>query len=249
MYLLETIITVDVNNLSHGQIAIGITGFVLIVAIIFISGLSIKTEKNSLNMGGIVRLLEKKDDDTLIKESLKKFSDSVDHEIEADLYDLIENIDDQIDNVLVEKHCYFTMEKFSNLVKRELQKRVRRNNLREKLTEINREKYIDRVLKDVEERYALFQAKAIAASCGERYGDFITIRDLVRKEIGIFFDSAVLTLIEGMRKKRNQYKTEAPKFKTKSVRVFSCDIPDNKNRRYIESLTGKEEPAGTWYKE
>jgi hypothetical protein len=253
MYLLQGAnVTMDVANTPFEHL-VAILLFLLILVvilagIIFANGISFKWKEKEINIGGIRRLLAKKDEDSYLKECLKGFIDDIDHEIQADLFDHIEDMDTDLNDVLLKEHCFFTTDKFFNLVKRELQKRVRRNNLRRKLAKENREKYIANVMKDVEDRYGLFQVKVAAAACEDSFVDFALIKGSMRIKIGLFFDYAVSRLILGMRKKREHYAIEAPKFKTVSARVYSCDMPDLKNKGYIEILTGKPEPAGTWYK-
>jgi hypothetical protein len=220
-----------------------------VIVIVTINGIRIKLgPEREFNFGGVRGLLAKKDEDVYLKENLKRFTDDVDHEIQADLFEFVEEIDRLLEKVLVNKHCYFTMEKFSNIIKRELQKRLRRNNLREKLLENNRDYYIEDILKNVEKNYALFQKNVAATSCDDKYADFPFVKDAMGNVIGQFYDYAKKRHIEGWRKKRAEYKKEAPNFKTVSGREFCCDRPDLKNKGYIESFTGKPEPAGTWYR-
>jgi hypothetical protein len=239
MYLLDATVTMDVNSLKFEYLLAILSFLLVLVAVVFSNGISFKWNEKEVTIGGIRRLLQKKDEDTHLKETLKQFSDDVDHGVTADLFDIIEDIDNEIDKMLLNEHCYFTMEKFSNLIKKELQKRVRRNNLREKLTKGNREAYINKILKDVEERYDLFQARVSAAKCDDSYADFAKIKDAVRNAIGKFFDKAQAILIRGMRTKIKKYEETAPEFKTVSAKKFSCDNPIEKNKGYIEKLTGE----------
>jgi hypothetical protein len=198
MYLLEAAITLDVDKLPFEHLVIILSFLLVFISVVFINGFSIRLGDKECNIGGVMRLLAKKDEDISLKESLKKFSDDIDHEIEADLYDLIEDVDTRVDRMLVDNHCYFTMDKFSSLVKKELQKRVRRNNLRERLSELGRAKYTAKILKDVEKQYQFFQVKTVSTGCKDQYGDFSTIKDFVQAELNTFFFFFFEILVAGM---------------------------------------------------
>lgn len=234
-------VSMNVNSMPFEHLAAIIFGGIVIVAIVFISGVSFKIGEKEYNIGGLRRLIAKKDEDALLKERLKKFSDETDHETEADLYDAIEDMDSRLEKEILEKgeHCFFTWEQFTSLVKRELQKRVRRNNLRERLAEGSREKYVRKVLQDVQEKYELFQRRAASAKCEDRYAEFAVIREAVYRELCTFFDQAKAVLVAGMKKKIAEYEKTAPEFKTAKARKFSCDYPAAKNKGYIKSLTGE----------
>lgn len=158
LYLLNTDVSMNVNELPENHLLIIALFALAVVAIAFINGISIKFGENKeINFGGILRLLAKKDEDTLLKEELKKFSDDVDHEVTANLYDLVGELEEHLEPPLVMgDHCYFTFEKFSSIVKSELYKRIRRNSLWEKLA-AGRDSYIIAILKDIETRYDQLQ--------------------------------------------------------------------------------------------
>ena len=238
LYLLETNVSVDVNKLSNEQFLI-LCSFVLVLfAIIFINGFSIKLGDKEFNIGGIMRLLVKKDEDTMLKEKLHRFSEEVDHEINGNLYDLVDSLNYEIEGFAMKEHCYFTHEKFISTVKTELEKRVRRNNLKDKLSIKNREKYVESMLKDIESRYELLHAKVSLLKCGEAYAHVSVIKNAIRKILYQFFDGANKILIEGCEKKIKEYNKEKGNFKTKAARKFSCEITIEKNTGYIQALRG-----------
>jgi hypothetical protein len=251
MNLLQVSVKADVNTLPFNHLLAIISPVLVAIlvlgVIVFIGGISIKKGDKETYFGGIRGLLGKRDEDTNLKEDLKRFTDDVDHETQSDLFDYIDDMDSGIDKVLIQKHCDFTKETFSGIVKQELRKRVRRNSLRERLMESSRGDYIDKVLKDIEKKYKPFQSNVASAPCEDQYLDFSYVKEAVRNEVGKFFDEAVKKLIAGYRKKRERYEKEAPNFKTVPARVFCCDRPDQKNKGYIEAFTGLLEPAGTWY--
>ncbi len=73
MYLLETSVKLDFNNLSLEHLLIIVVAILAFVTIILINGFSLKLGEKEINIGGIQRLLVKRDKDTLLKESLKSF--------------------------------------------------------------------------------------------------------------------------------------------------------------------------------
>jgi hypothetical protein len=207
-----------------------------LVAIIFTNGFSIRLREKEINIGGIFRLLSKKDDDMLLKESLKKFSDDVDHEVTANLYDLVGELEEHLEPPLVKgEHCYFTFEKFSEIVKSELYKRIRRNSLWEKLT-TGRNSYTNIILKDIETRYEQLQKKVNQVKCGDTYQEFPAIKEDVRNVLFKFFDRTVEILVKGMEKKIEEYEKAKSKFKTTAARKICCDDCIVKNQSRIDKL-------------
>lgn len=237
MNLLETSITMDVHQLPVEHLAIIAVTVMLLAAVIFFTGFSIRLGEKEFNFGGMRRLLAKRDEDTLLKENLKKFADEVDHDVTANLYDLIEELEDRLEAPLtIGGHCYFTYEKFSSIVKSELYKRIRRNNLWERLSEFSRDKYINTILRDIEKRYSLLQAKANQVKCGDTYAEFGLVKEAVRGVLNKFFNGAIEILVHGMEKKIEEYEKVKPEFKTAAARKFCCDDCIAKNQIRIKRL-------------
>jgi hypothetical protein len=228
----------DVDKMPFGHLIAVLSFLLVVLGLVFMNGLSFKIGDKEINIGGVRRLLARKDEDTRLKESLKRFSDEVDHETEADLYDLIEDMDARIEGILLSEHCYFTLDKFSAIVKEQLYKRVRRNSLKDRLTEDSIEKYVEKILKNVEERYDLFQAKVTAVKCGDTYAAFKKIKEAVRQELLLWAKEASNILVSGMNKKITKYEDSKAEFKTTSARKFCCDDCITKNKLYIKNLTG-----------
>jgi len=237
LFLLEANVNMNVNELSNEKLLIIIISALVLVAVIFINGFSIKFGDKEINIGGVQRLLAKRDKDMLLKENLKKFSDDVDHEMTADLYDLVVDIEDHLGESLLQgEHCYFSYEKFASIVKNELFKRIRRNNLWEKLTDAGKEKYIATVLKDIKERYSLLQLKANQVKCKDTYTDFSQIKEAIRDVLIQFFDRTAEILIAGMEKKCEKYEKTKEEFQTKAAEKLCCDDCIDKNRARIDKL-------------
>lgn len=244
MWLLGTGISMDVAALPYSHlVTIVLFLSVVVVAVVvavLINGFSIKLGEKEVNVGGIRQLLAKKDEDTLLQQSLKNFADEVDHQATADIFDLVDEIDVCVEKILVNRHCYFTVERFYDLIKRELSKRVRRNSLRERLSEETMDAYINKVLKDIQEKYDFFQERVKTADCDDAYADFSMIRGAVRDELAAFYSGAKAKLVAAMKKKIKRYNEDIPKFKTEPARRFSCIEPIERNRRYIKELTGED---------
>lgn len=240
LYPLVANVNVDVDKLSIEHLLIIVFSLLAFVSIVLLCGFSLKLGDKEINIGGVQRLLAKRDKDTLLKESLKKYSDDVDHEITADLYDLVEEIEDHLREPLIQgNHCYFTFEKFTSLVKSELYRRIRRNSLWEKLSEAGKERYISTILKDIEKRYDLLQAKANRVSCGDTYADFSEVKEAIRGALNKIFDGTVKILVAGMEKKCEKYEISKKEFKTEAARKICCDDCIEKNKYRINKLTGR----------
>jgi hypothetical protein len=236
MNLLQSGISVDVTNMPFGHLIAVLSFLLVMMVMVFINGITIKIGTKEINIGGIRKLLAKKDEDMRLKETLKRFSDEIDHDIEADLYDLIEDMEFRIERVLLREHCYFTLDSFVSIVKKELYKRVRRNNLKDKLAEDSKEKYVAKMVHEVEKRYELFQAKVSGVTCGDRYTEFAVIKDAIRNELCLWAKDACTVLVLGMKKKIEKYEASKDEFKTAGARKFCCDHCIEKNQAYIEHL-------------
>lgn len=241
MFVLQTAnVTMDVGSLPFEHLITILSFFLATVSVVFINGFSVKLGEKELHIGGVRRLLAKKDDDILLKEELKRFADDVDHEIEADLFDVIEDLDAQIEGLALSEHCYFTFDKFTSIFKHELEKRVRRNNLREKLAESSREKYVSSILRDIEEKHELLQAKIATVKCGDTYQQFSVIRENVITLLYAFFDEARAILVAAFKRKIIKYTESQARFKTSAARKLCCDDCITKNKQYIKRLTGED---------
>jgi len=236
LHLLEANVTLDVNNLPVDLAVIILSFIIVVVAIIFINGFSIKIGDKEFNVGGIQRLLARKDEDMLLKETLHEFSEKVDREVNGNLYDLVDSLNYEIDGIAINEHCYFTFEKFIAIFKNELEKRVRRNNLKEKLAKINRENYTATIMGNIESQYKKLRTKVSNLTCGETYAEFSVIENAAQNILNKFFDGTKYILIEGCRKKIKKYNEYRDKFKTISARKLSCDHPIEKNEGYIRDL-------------
>ena len=237
LFLLSTNVNVDVDKLSILHLLIIVISALLLATIVLLCGFYIRIGDKEINIGGVQRLLAKRDKDTLLKEELKKFSDEVDHEITADLYDLVEELEDHLTEPLVQgEHCFFTFDKFSSIVKSELYKRIRRNCLWEKLTDAGKERYITKILSDIEKRYLLLQSKASQVKCGDTYTDFAKIKGAIREVLIQFFDRTAEILIAGMEKKCVKYKKTKGEFQTAAAEKLCCDDCIEKNQLRIDKL-------------
>jgi hypothetical protein len=239
MYLLQAAVTMDVARMPFAHLIAVLSFCAAAVTVVFINGFSLRLGEREINIGGIRRLLARKDEDTLLKEELKRFADDTDRETSADLLDLIEDLDAKIEALALSEHCYFTFEKFIAIFKRALEKRVWRNNLKEKLAGTSREKYAAALLREIEEKHELMYAKIALVKCGDSYRQFSAIKEKARELLGFFFADAVKILAAACRKKIAKYNEAKPRFKTQAARKFCCDDCIEKNKRYIEKLTGE----------
>ena len=213
--------------LSFGAIAL---------AVVFIHGITLKLGDKEINIGGLKKIFAKRDADIAVKDQLKKQIDGIDSEMLADVQDAADSMNSRFEAVLINKHCWFTLDKFIGLIKKELYKRIRRNNLKVKLCEENRANYVTRILGEVREQYQVLQMKAASADCHEQYGDFSLIEEDSKKEIEYFFDEAKKIVIRRLREKIALYEKAQEQFQTKELRRQSCEIPMQKNREYIANL-------------
>jgi hypothetical protein len=233
-------IIVDYNHLPITHLivlAAVVFAFLGLLSVIFTYGLTFKWGDKEIVIGAIKRLLAKKDEDIRLKEELKRFTDGVDNDIANQLYDLVDGMDFRLEKIMVKEHCFFSFGEFIRLVQEELKKRIRRNNLKERMAG-NRETYAEKILHDVHERYKAFQYKSSNVPCHDTFEDFDIIEEALKKEIEQFMVDAAAILTDGMKKKINRYEETKPQFKTKEARKFCCDDCISKNIAYIKSLAG-----------
>jgi hypothetical protein len=239
----ETGVTMVYNDLplTHLFVLAGVIFFAFgLVIVLFICGFSIKWGNKELVIGYLKHLLSKKDGDIRKKEELKRFSDDIDNDVTAQLYDLVDDMDDRLKKLVAEEHCFFSFTEFIRLVQEALKKRIRRNNFKERMSDMSRERYVERILDSVRKRYEAFQYKTIGVKCGDTYKAFEAIEGAVKDEIKAFVHEAVDLLVIGMKKKIELYEAAKPEFKTADARKFCCDDCIVKNKVYIKNMTGEE---------
>ena len=238
MPLLQTAVTVDITK-SFEYTAAFLVFLLLFTAIVLTTGFSLRIGKREFCIGGLRRLLMKKDRDVLLKEELCQYAEHVDNDTASNLYDLIEDLDGKIKLLPQSEHCWFTWEKFNSVIKNELYKRVRRNNLKEKLME-RRESYIAGLLREIEKKYEMLRGQVALNKCSESYEEFSSIRKPVREMMEEFFDKAKEALVCGCKKKIQKYNETKERFRTADAKQFCCLDRIEKNKGYIRGLTGKE---------
>jgi hypothetical protein len=233
-------VSMDVDQMKFENLALVAGAALIAIILVFMYGITLKWGDKEIVIGALKKLLAKKDEDTRLKEELKRFTDDVDNDITNQLYDLVDGMDFRLEKIMVKEHCFFSFGEFIRLVQEELKKRIRRNNLKERMSEESREKYADKILHNIKERYTAFKYKAANVKCGDTYADFNVIEAAVKQEIMGFVSDTISILVSGMRKKIEKYEAAKPEFKTADARKFCCDDCIGKNKRYIEDLIGRE---------
>lgn len=211
-----------------------------IIVVVAFHGLHLKFGDKEFYLGGVMRRISKHDSDIRVREYLKATTDNIDKEIINNIEDVVDDICYHVDDYIPElqEHCYFTVEKFTAIIRQELYKRIRRNNLKIKLTEQSKAKYIARIVNDVSDKYRALQSIAKQSKCGsELYPDFCEIENQVIKYVELFFDEARKSEIEGIKKKIELYNEYEKKFITKDLKERSIIVPREKNIKYLENLT------------
>jgi hypothetical protein len=241
LFLLQTGgVSMNVDQMKFENLALVVGAALIAIILIFMYGITLKWGDKEIVIGALKKLLAKKDEDTRLKEELKRFADDVDNDITNQLYDLVDGMDFRLEKIMVKEHCFFSFGEFIRLVQEELKKRIRCNNLKERMSEESREKYADKILHNIKERYTAFQYKVANVKCGDTYADFNVIEAAVKQEIMGFVNDTISILVSGMRKKIGKYEETKPEFKTVDARKFCCDDRISKNKRYIEDMIGKE---------
>ena len=165
-------VSMNVDKMKFENLALIVGVALIAIVLIFMYGITLKWGDKEIVIGGLKRLLAQRDDDTRVKDALKRFTDDVDKDITNQLYDLVEGMDFRLEKLMVKEHCFFSFGEFIRLVQEALKKRIRRNNLKERMSVESREKYTDKILRDIKERYTAFQYKAANVQCGDTYADF-----------------------------------------------------------------------------
>ena len=235
LYLLQ--VSMNVDNTPLENLIIIILALVIVAIIIIFHGIHIKLKESEINIGGMSRQFARRDNDVLQKEKLKKYSDDIDHEMMSNLFDLVEEIEEHFEHPLVQgQHCYFTFEKFSSILRNELYRRIRRNNLWEKITDAGKDLYISNIIRDVKIRYEALQANAKTVKCCDNYADFSDIKNYIRITLNKYFDRTAEILIAGYKKKIKKYEETKGEFKTVTARKICCDDCIARNQMRIDKL-------------
>jgi hypothetical protein len=215
--------------------------FMSLILLICFSGIALKIGDKEINIGGIFRIMRKREEDRELRESLKNKTDEIDKECLAYIRDEIEGIADSITMHLLAEHCPFSLAKLGSIVKRELYSRVNHNNLKEKLATENIGDYINRILKKVEEQYGILRYQAARAQCHEQYEEWKEIKGPIEQEIKAFMAKEREYVVKYIKQKIQLYNETRPLFKTKRETQNSCDRQLAKNKAYLERLNGKGE--------
>ena len=211
---------------------------ILLLFVVWTNGINLKLGSKEIHIGGINHKLAIRDKDIKIREQLKKQTDDIDREVLSSIEDVIDDTDYRMDEEFGDiEHCWFTFEKLTSILKTELYKRARRNNLKVRLCETSKEKYITKIMNNIKEKYELLQAKAKSAKCGDTYPDWSDVEQLIHKEVDTFFEEARQIEIKGMKEKIALYEFVQDKFNTKDLMQTSCIEPIIRNKEYIENLT------------
>jgi hypothetical protein len=234
-------VSMNMDQMKFENLALIVGVALIAIVLIFMYGITLKWGDKEIVIGGLKRLLTQRDEDTRLKDELKRFTDDVDNDITNQLYDLVEGMDLRLEKLMVKEHCFFSFGEFIRLVQEALKKRIRRNNLKERMSGESRKKYADKILRDIKERYTAFQYKAANVQCGDTYADFDVIEAAVKQEIVGFVNDSIGILVSGMRKKIEKYEETKSEFKTADTRKFCCDDCISKNKKYIEDLIGSRE--------
>src|SRR5574344_561549 len=204
-----------IGTLSTSHIIFLSIIIILVIFVLWTNGINIKLGDKEVHFGGINKRLSDRDKDARIRESLKKDTDDIDREVLSSVEDIIDDMDYRISQEFPDngEHCWFTLEKLTSIVKQELYKRARRNNLKVRLCETSKEQYVTKIMNNVKERYTTLQAKAAIAKCGDTYPDFSEVENVIHEEVVYFFDEAKKVEIEGMKQKISLYERNKSKFK------------------------------------
>jgi hypothetical protein len=210
--------------------------FIALLIFLGAHGLRIKAGDKYIGIGGAKRdIIEKEEDDDICHE-LKKFADNVDQNLHADIIALIEDFDLLINNIATGEKCFFTLLRFSEIIKHELYRRVNYNNLKEHLSVSSRAWYVKDIKKQIAQRYNEFRHTAGLAVCGEMYPDYAVIEGKISMAIDRWADDVVLATTKRLEEKINRYHQTEKEFKTKLHAEKYCVKPRNRNIEYIRAL-------------
>jgi|LSPZ01.1.fsa_nt_gi hypothetical protein len=181
----------------------------------------------------------KKSEDIILKDTLFRITADIDHRYMADIFDIADRMKVKFEQVITEKHCWFTLYRFTDLIYDEVLKRIRRNNLKIKLSEQSIESYINDILQTVGAEYAVLQAKAKLVKCEEQYPDWKDIETDVRDILSISIHAMKKCMITLFVEKVKLYEEYADKFCEKTTRENCIDKPIEKNKNYIKAFGGE----------
>jgi hypothetical protein len=211
-----------------------ITGIIVLAVIILNSNLKLRWGDKEWHIGKEGR----KTEDGVLKDTLFRLTADIDHRYMSDIFDIADRMKVKFEQVITEKHCWFTLYRFTDLIYDEVCKRIRRNNLKIKLSEQTIEAYINDILQQVGAEYAVLQIKAKLVKCEEQYPDWKDIETDVRSILADSIHAMKRCMVTLFMEKVKLYEEYADKFCEKTSRENCIDKPIEKNKNYIKAFGG-----------
>ena len=180
----------------------------------------------------------RKTEDAILKDALFRLAAEIDHRYRSDIFDIVDRMKVTFEQVITEKHCWFTLYRFTDLMYDEVYRRIRRNNLKLKLGELSIESYINDILHSVGAEYAALQTKAKLVRCEEQYPDWNVIESDARTILSVSIHAIKQCMITLFLEKIKLYEEYADKFCEKNTRENCIDKPIEKNMNYLKAFGG-----------
>lgn len=186
--------------------------------------------------------IEKKESDRLKDEELRKklFRQigEIDEKTKADECRIVRKINSAIKDIFTQfVKCEMPMLSVVELIKDILQERVDYNNMRERLTAMERKGYITDILYFIETDYKTFLHKLPAVPCGtEQYPAWGEIAPQVEKIVNEWADKMIEIMKIRINEKIEMYMSEKDNFILPEYRELCIDFPVRKNKKYIKNL-------------
>jgi hypothetical protein len=211
-----------------------VTEIMLILGMILNSNLKLRWGDKEWHIGKENR----KSEDAILKDTLFRLTADIDHRYMSDIFDIADRMKVKFEQVITEKHCWFTLYRFTDLIYDEVCKRIRRNNLKLKFSEQSIDSYINDILQTIGREYAVLQTKAKLVKCEEQYPDWKDIETDMRGILADSIHAMKRCMITLFTEKVKLYEEYVDKFLEKSAKKNCIDKPIGKNKGYIKAFGG-----------
>jgi hypothetical protein len=209
----------------------------LVLAVVFVNGVRFRLGPHEIAIRGLSRDMEDWDHDFHLSMELQKTAAGIDSDIQADLWDLTESTEEKV----YDAHkgiCYFPAQRFAEIVRKELYKRIGRNNLKSRLALDRRQAYVSEIKKTIRDKYKYFLEMIRSAACGEVYPEYDALRGFINLIVDQWAGQVAGIVINGCRRKIGMYAAMKKQFKLEKLRERYCLNKIRDNIGYIRDLGG-----------
>jgi len=231
---------IGLSSLASPHLFIVFFTIILILFVIFYTGLHFEFKGNVIDIGGIRQRNKNKEFDDDIRVVLHKIMADIDRFLYADIITITEDVD--IDLLKVYKGtCPFTVARYNAVIKQELYRRINYNDLKMKLSINQKDAYIKSIKNNIRDKYLYFQNLSEETECEDIYPVWEKISDDINGVIDTWIERVTARYVARLNEKIKEYKRVSKQFKIKKLKQKYCLVKVDENAESIRNLGGEVE--------